>query len=360
MPTTKSTAARDGYDDFVLNNAQHVHSIEGGLRSLSYILPGRFENSDIVSEALYASVGLVSLKHDSILAKEARRQNPQAPVSRFNRYTLALLKSSPLSRKVSYVLTFLQTFSVFAEMASLRLVSKQMRARIVLFIEASIAACRIALLNLSGRRMILHSQMPEREYDVTKLRPVDEISGTSWQGKRTGREHHQVSAIEGSKGFDRSMQFLLSKAMTEPAAAPIKLLSQLKGIRLLGEYAFILRPLIYVMAIKQYGISSFKPWIISLLVELFSFSTAFDLKKRTFKLSLSDLEKSEVKRRSFLFLYYLLRKPFYDSFTKSHLDAFAASISTKPVVSMLGSVIKDYQPFWENYYFYTSGSSSRG
>ena len=41
------------------------------------------------------------------------------------------------------------------------------------------------------------------------------------------------------------MQYLLSKAMDEPAANPKDLTTKLTGIRLLGEYIYIFRPLLY-------------------------------------------------------------------------------------------------------------------
>jgi len=39
------------YGDFISKNASAVSQIESGLRSLTYIIPGRYRESDVASEA---------------------------------------------------------------------------------------------------------------------------------------------------------------------------------------------------------------------------------------------------------------------------------------------------------------------
>jgi hypothetical protein len=39
------------YEDFLLKNASQMSSIESSLRSLSFILPGRFKDVEVASEA---------------------------------------------------------------------------------------------------------------------------------------------------------------------------------------------------------------------------------------------------------------------------------------------------------------------
>nr|KAJ3423242.1 Peroxisomal membrane protein pex16 [Polyrhizophydium stewartii] len=342
-----SGAAPQSYREVVLDNAQTVSSVESSVRSLTYILP------------VYASIGLIGHYHDSILAREARRQLPHTPVSRFNRYTIALHRSSRLASTVSIALTVVQTFEVFCEMLAAKFGGKKIRSRTILTIETIKVVCRLLLLRLSGNRMLLHSQMPDREYDVTKMKPASAVPGTSWRGKRTGREHIPVISLAGSDESARAMQFLQARALTELSASPLQLVSRLTGLREIGEILFILRPLLYVLAIKKYGSRSYKPWVLSLLVELFSFGTAFNPHTRALKSSLTDLERDEVKRRAFLFLYYLLRNPFFGDYTKERLVAFSTSLSTKPVISFFSGVIQDYIPLWENYHFYTASGNRR-
>ena len=39
------------YESFLLNNASQISSIEGSLRSFTYILPGRFHDAELASES---------------------------------------------------------------------------------------------------------------------------------------------------------------------------------------------------------------------------------------------------------------------------------------------------------------------
>jgi hypothetical protein len=104
------------------------------------------------------------------------------------------------------------------------------------------------MFHISGKRMLQRSPMPIRDFDVAKLQDLKKGEDLGyWKAKRMDKEHLSVSALsdENNGGYDKAMQFMLSKAMVEPASDPLKLLPELKGIRLVGEYLFIARPLIY-------------------------------------------------------------------------------------------------------------------
>ncbi|KAI8896247.1 peroxisome membrane protein [Globomyces pollinis-pini] len=340
------------YQHFVSSQAHTIGSVESTLRSICYILPGRFKDAEILSESVYSSLKLIGHYHDSILAPEAIRQQPHAPTS-FNRYTKALLKGF-FYKKIAYLLTAIRAFSVVMEMFAAKR-SKEMHEKVTMFIEVSRLICRLVLLKLSKFKMILHSQLPDRDYDITKLQPQSEQE-LSWTGKRTAKEHLSVDAMyKDNADFNPSMQYLLSKAMVEPSEDPLNLTSELTGNRLFGEYLYIFRPLAYLLAIRYYGKSSYKPWLLSLLLEVYSISTSYDLKSLSFKEDVKLLEQEEIGKRMSLWIYYLLRNPVYDTIAKPRLAGLAEWTSTKPLISIIGSVINDYTPLWENYHFYTTG-----
>jgi peroxin-16 len=81
------------YQSFVLKNAQVVGQLEGTLRHLSLVLPGRFKNSEVVSELMVVLLRLLSFYHDHILRDQVRAQFPLTKISSFNRYTKHLIKS---------------------------------------------------------------------------------------------------------------------------------------------------------------------------------------------------------------------------------------------------------------------------
>lgn len=68
---------------------------------------------------------------------------------------------------------------------------------------------------------------------------------------------------------------------------------------LIGEVIHILRPVIYVLFIRKFGIKSWTPWLVSLAVELtgitlVSHATSRDSKRGGRSYQLSDSEKDEV------------------------------------------------------------------
>jgi peroxin-16 len=110
------------------------------------------------------------------------------------------------------------------------------------------AACRLALLELSGSRMLLKSPAPERDYDMAKLRPVSLNEPCEWTAKRTKKTFPRIVDLVGTEGAphnDKALKYLLSRALTEPANSPLELVSKLAGHRKVAEYLHILRPLIF-------------------------------------------------------------------------------------------------------------------
>src|SRR6476661_7750571 len=122
------------YEDFIQRNGPAVASLESGLRSISYLLPGRFKDAEVLSEGIFAGVRLLGYYHDSILDKEAMRQNPKAP-SLHNRYTLAILKRYPFYKKLAILLVWIQSFEAVAEMLAAKRYGKKIQNRLVWMVE---------------------------------------------------------------------------------------------------------------------------------------------------------------------------------------------------------------------------------
>ena len=111
-----------------------------------------------------------------------------------------------------------------------------------------------------------------------------------------------------------------------------------------------------VVAIRKYGLTSYRPYLISLVLDFL----AYQMRKYHFNPSRktqTQLEKNETSRRGFLLLYYILRGPFYQQYTKSHLDTFRAKTEHTFIFGFIANLLKDYQLLCEGVYFYTAGSS---
>lgn len=93
-----------------------------------------------------------------------------------------------------------------------------------------------------------------------------------------------------------------------------------------GEFLWIIRPLLYrtyligppkfwvdfltffpllVLSLTRFGKNSWKPWFISLLVDLASRSCSYSTQ-------LNEYETQEMYRRGFLWFFYLMRSPFFE------------------------------------------------
>ncbi|ORY01227.1 peroxisome membrane protein [Basidiobolus meristosporus CBS 931.73] len=353
------------YEEFILKNASQVSGIESFLRSLTYVLPGRFNDSEFASEALFAFINLLGLYHDKILVKAASNhyqetgEKPPSP-SNFNRYVRYLYRSSDNYRRASIVLTVLQYTEVLIEMGIQKKWGKDKKWNVILFIEGLKAALRFSLVHMSGNRTLISPPHPEREVDPSTIqndRPA--IKTATWTGSRTGQNHPAINTIvQDKRGNLRVTDYVLSKVLdVESARKPLDLIRTLSGWGSIGEILFIIRPVLYAFLVKKYGHQSWKPWIISLLVEYTSHkSTEHHLEANGGKRAATSLEQEEHKRRQWLLIFYLLRGPFYEKLTKPQIQEFCKSASKKPIISLFSGVLQDYMPLWENIYFYTSAS----
>ncbi|KAL1922451.1 uncharacterized protein VTP21DRAFT_9990 [Calcarisporiella thermophila] len=319
------------YERFMVKNSSAIKGVEDTLRSLSYILPGRFEDSEYVSQALASTLNIIGMYHDAILTKAVIRAalssgaTPPTP-SPFNRYTRFWLRS-PLYYRIALILTVVQTLEVWIEIAVMKKYGEKGKWRAVTLIEIIKVACRLMLFRLSSYRMLLFQAFPEREVEPGELLPPD-ID-----------DEDPIPSLEREK--------------ETPA---YNLVRPLYGVGRMADYIHILRPLIYVISLRKYGRESWRPWTASLLVELLSRGLSeWYLASRGKYL----LERQENSRRWYLLLYYLLRPPFYQ-YTKEYLATFCQYGDKKPFLSVIAGIIGDYQPLWESFYFYTRAHRSLG
>lgn len=353
------------YANFVLNNAAQVSSIENGLRTLTYLLPGRFADAELASEGIYSLLNFIGLYHDKLLTKAAQegrladKQGERVEIQNtpFSRYHQQLSQASDIYRLVSLALTGVQFSEQLVEMLVVKKCSERRRWQVVWWIELVKVALRLNLLQLSGRRMVTGSVVAERLVDPGTLggnTTVSRTDGGEWEGKRSRLKYRMVRDIlsksEGSASLDG---YLTTEARQAEQVAPaLSLIRSYGSMGLAGELLFILRPLVYVMGIRKLGPKDWRPWALSLLIELAS----RQMVRTDLRQSDRSVERDELSRRKWLLLYYLLRSPFFQRFTERRLSGVAEWCKNKPLLSLLGSLIQDYQPLWQNYYFYTAGS----
>lgn len=362
------------YNHWVLHNASAVSTVESSIRSLSYIIPGRFRDAEIASESLNSGVQLLSLYHDALLSRglregvAGRRQHQSV----HNRYTGYWSRKSGVYRRTAVMLQVVQYTELLLEMIAKRRGEKA-RWRVVVVLEAVKAMCRLILMRMTGARPGLDPPLPVREPVVqgSKGQASEEGEGfesppseRSEAGSETWTMPRTSLTLPPLPGSEDISSYLLSKVLTADDIKPPKtLLHRTTGLGQLAEVLYILRPLIYASALAYYsrkspkGTRDWRPWLLGLSIEY----GARQLAKRDLETrrpggarGLTQLEREQLKKRGWNLAWWGMRGAFYENVTRGAIQGFANKLKGKPVLDMVGNIVEDYEFLWETYYFPTA------
>ncbi|GKT92762.1 peroxisomal membrane protein pex16 [Colletotrichum tofieldiae] len=347
------------YDEFITKNASQVSQIESALRSLTYIIPGRFRDAEIASETVHSSVQLLSLYHDTLLMRALSRIPMARLPSPHSRYTKYWTQRSPMYRRVAMLLQMVTYTQLLCEMAAKRRGGERGRWRVVVMLEAIKAICRLLLLRVTRSRPLVSPVLPEREPipeepEGDEDGALKEVSDESATSQATGggddpRSHTKrigtgMSLPSLPNAGDIS-GYLLGKVLTAEDIKPAaKLLNQLQGSAQAAEVLHILAPLIYALALsKSKNKKSWTPWLVGLSVEY----AARQLRDRSFRTT--PLERDEWSKRGWAMGWWTMRGAFYENVMKGVVGGVRARVP-----GLIGGILEDYEYLWENYYFSTS------
>ncbi|EOD42873.1 putative peroxisomal membrane protein pex16 protein [Neofusicoccum parvum UCRNP2] len=335
------------YSEFITKNASAVSQIESALRSLTYIIPGRFRESEIASESS-RGVQLLSLYHDSLLAKAVARLPPaQRPrPTAHSRYTRFWTQNSLTYKRIALTLQMIQYTELLWEMAAKRK-GEKVRWRVVVLLEAIKAICRLLLLRLTNSRPLLSPPLPQREFDPSTLE--ENTEGSSFDGAETPKTEKSDDASWTMPRTGLSLpslpdshdisSYLLSKVLTADDIKPPKaLLHRVTGNGEFAEVLYIIRPVIYALAMQHWQLAK----------KDFQERLAGGLR------GLTGLEKEELRKRGWGMGWWLLRGAFYESVTKAWIQSVTRRLQGKPLLDIVGGVIEDYEYLWDQYYFSTT------
>lgn len=247
--------------------------MESTIKTLSFFLPGKFQNADVVSQAICTCVNILKLKEQEIIMDNRN-------YSKF--------------RVIVTLFSLLQHTEILAEMI--------MGENVVIPIEFSKSLLRLLLFIRSEFKLTSDSLY------------VELVEKTEGKFK-----------LESSK--DKILQVLLSRNI--PSNSLINnFSSNLEYLTFISEIIYIFRPLIYASLLRIYGKRSFIPWIFSLSFEVTSHSLR---QKRTFA------DKKEHRYRLFLFILYVIKSPVYQLAVKEHLKGFCDVGGRIPIISWFTS-----------------------
>ncbi|KAF4119953.1 hypothetical protein GMORB2_3641 [Geosmithia morbida] len=356
------------YEEFITKNAGQVSQIESALRSLTYIIPGRFRDAEIASESIHSGVQLLSMYHDNLLSRAVSRLPTMSMPSAHARYTRAWSQKSPLYRRIAMLLQMVIYTEMLCEMTAKRRGGEHSRWRVVVFLEAIKAVCRLLLLRVTRFRPLVTPSLPEREPIPEDLNAnfdeeepprseselMDEVDSghpllgrgpekspheQEWKMPRTGMKLPSLPNPGDISGY------LLGRVLTADDIKPAKkLLNQLQGSGQAAEILHILAPLIYAMALaRSSSRKSWTPWLLGLSIEY----AARQLRDRS--LRTTSLERDEWNKRGWGMAWWMMRGAFYENLTKNVVGGV-----TNRMPGFIAGILEDYEYLWDNYYFSTS------
>ncbi|XP_062513175.1 peroxisomal membrane protein PEX16-like [Corticium candelabrum] len=310
--------------------------VEGAIRTASYLIPGRFKAADEISELVYAAGNLLGLFNDILLKHKAKL------VEVWTREQAYFMK----------LLTVIEYVEVFVEIASERLWGEPFKWMVVLCIHIIKSVLRYILLfkHKAGILPNPPTQPLNRERDLpnTTFTSVTSESSSSsssgvWKAERSGKF---VQSLGSSNGNERAWQ-----RRHQPLSVTSQPPTALKLDQTAGEALYIARPLAHFPSMFVFGEKSWKPWILSLSMDLASIALLSRGKNYNYA------ELSELKRRKWMLLFYILRSPFYDRYSKLRILGLLGWLCrVLPWFSMFIQPIVDYLPMWQRTYFYNWAS----
>ncbi|KAL3418054.1 peroxisomal membrane protein [Phlyctema vagabunda] len=340
------------YSDFITKNQSSVTQIESALRSLTYVIPGRFRDAELASESLHSGIQLLSMYHDTVLMRAISKLPGMPQQSPHNRYTKFWILRSKFYRRIATLLSMIQYTELLWEMTAKRR-GERVRWRVVVILEIVKAVCRLCLMKITNSRPLVTPPLPEREMvpeDAPTEEEFDFEEGFSltrpaetkeYKMKRTGLN---LPTLPNPGDISN---YLLSKVLTaDDIKAPNALLNKVNGSAQLAEFLHILQPVIYSVAMaRSRDRKNWQPWLLGLSVEY----AARQLRKDG--LRTTALERDEWNKRGWAMGWWAMRGAFYENVTKGFLTS-----TSQKLPSLVSGILDDYLYLWDGYYFSTSSN----
>ncbi|XP_050308138.1 peroxisomal membrane protein PEX16 [Anthonomus grandis grandis] len=330
----------NSYKSWVSKNPQAAGDWETTAKWVSYFLAGRINNSHVVSELIYCLSNLLVLLNDNIIRKNVN----------------STLKSSV--DKIKLWLSVVEYSEVFCELSVQKIWGNTGKWIVVVAIQVFKCVARLLLVYKHKETTIENPIIPplqrtqlskDQNANSTGLASDISQSFVTFTLKRSGRV---VRKVESSPPLGLRSWKPVEVSKTSLPTSETQTEGVLLKRQLIAETLYISKPLLHLISMGMFGTRSWKPWMVSMAMDL----TSLQLYKSTHRKSLkglSEKQKLQLSKRTILLLLYLIRSPFYEKYSKNKIGAFLNALSQNiPLAKLICQPLLQYVPFWQSTYFY--------
>ncbi|KAL5503207.1 hypothetical protein EMCRGX_G010122 [Ephydatia muelleri] len=332
------------YQQLTVRDPELTYKLETGLRVVSYLFPGRLGASQGVFELAYCVSNLFSLLNDYIVCKKCPAASNMTKLTRGH-------------QRLLWCLAILETIEVVFEVFMEQLMSEPGKYGAVILVQCIKACLRLVHVFLLKGGIVKTPAVSG--VDRSKAQPLctttqvdsdftDEGKPVAWKGTRTGKVIRSIHA-DSSISYSQLQNYVTQSGASSRDGRPgsPQRPTTLNSSQTVAEVLYIARPLVHVVSMFVFKQTSWKPWLIALIMDLVSLQCHGTLSK------FNAPERAEVLRRRSILLVYLLRSPFYDEYTKDILMRFLKYLSaTIPLAHYIIDPLVAYLPVWQHIYSY--------